>query len=172
MVEWKCASCGVAHDKLPASVEWQKPYDYFAASPEEQESFVRVSEDLCHLGDERHFLRVELTLPVVDHQEPLILRVWAGVGGQNFWRYAEFLENVADEPDPPRLPAFFCGVVHGFAENELLWSKIWLHVRRGNLPEVCVDSDHILAAALQNGVSVAFAESIIGSLKRQPSNHQ
>jgi hypothetical protein len=166
MAEWQCATCGKVHGELPRSFSWSRPYDYFAASEEDRASLVCVSDDLCHIGDQLHFLRCTLSLPVRDHGTTLIFGLWVGVDKTNFYRYVHYLRYEDSEPDPPPLHGALSAALPGVDPDGVLWSEVLVHVQRDNrVPEVqIVDSANPLFDLQQSGVTADYWHSVVREL--------
>ena len=78
----------------------------------------------------------------------------------------ESLANERAEPDLPPIYGALCGVLPDYSSEEVLWSEIRIHIRRGGLiPSVEIhDSSHPLYSLQQEGATLEYWHQVVGSL--------
>jgi hypothetical protein len=163
---WRCATCGKGHPGLPTSFSWERPYDFFLLEEAERSSFVRISDSLSHIADDRHFVRCNLTLPVIGSEQELLLGIWVGISKHNFDTLRDFWAREAAYPDPPPLYGVVSGVLPGVDPDRTLWSEVRLNIRRGGLvPALQVEDEANPLYALQHsGITAEYLHSFVKEL--------
>ena len=163
---WQCAECGRSHSDLPTSFSWELPYEYFLLNEQEKATFVEISDSLCHIADDRHFVRCNLSLPIQGTSQELLLGIWIGVSKTNFYRLQEFWADESAQPDPPPLFGVISGVLPGVDPDRTLWTEIRLEVRRNGLvPAIHVDDPaNPLFPMQQSGISQEYLHAFVREL--------
>lgn len=153
---WACATCGEAHDDLPA-VAFPAPLAWAQASEQQQADDFDLTSDTCIWRNdegEHYFVRGVLDLPLTDREGVLSFGVWTSLSRDNFFRYLPTFEdeNDADRVDMPPMFGWFSNSLPGYPETLSL--KCMVHVRTGGLRPLIEleETDHPLAVAQREGI--------------------
>jgi hypothetical protein len=161
---WICATCGQAHDELPA-VGFPAPLAWEMASEQERAEEFDLTTDTCIWKEEHFFVRACLDLPFNDHEGAFQFGVWTTLSRENFFLYLDTF----DEADPGELPpmfGWFSNSLPGYPETLNL--KCTLHARpKGLRPLIELEAtDHPLSREQQEGIpfsqAVAYAHEHLG----------
>lgn len=166
---YQCGHCGKEHGDLPRFFEWKLPADYFDLDEKGKSTFVQVNDHMCHIADEKHFIKCELAVPIIGEPEYMLgFITWAGVSPDNFYMYKQFRENEDAEPDPPELlPGFLCGLIPGY--DDALWDPIWFAVLRGDpIPYIKItDPESMLFKLANEGGTRDYWHEVVQKLMPQ-----
>jgi hypothetical protein len=149
-MSYVCSCCGEVHDDLP-DLAFDKPA-YLTDVPESEHGLrLKLSEDLCVVDDEFHFIRGVIEIPIHDQNETLGIGVWVSQKQENFIAYKNNF-------DTPNIGPFF-----GWLSNDFVYGgertlnlKTMAYFRgQGLRPRIEIEpTDHPLAWAQKDGVSL------------------
>jgi hypothetical protein len=159
-------NCGETHEEIPA-FGFTSPICYEGLTKEEQEEIAELSTDFCVItypDQTDRFIRTTLTIPINDACDDLDYGIWVSLSEKSFNEYkSEFKDNKEGR------------VYFGMISNEISdygESVLGLHVNvntrsGGSRPEISVHRiEHQLILDLENGISLAEAESRIERMKK------
>ncbi len=96
--EFACAHCGERHEGVPFSYGTPAPdywSDQLASDPESM-----LSDDLCVIRGEHHFVRTRLVIPVHDAEQDFEWGIWASLSTASFARMIALWETPGRESEP------------------------------------------------------------------------
>ena len=141
-------------------VAFALPYDIAALDAEERDRRTKISRDLCHIDEQRFFLRGVLEVPVHDDaDEPLRFGVWAEVENAVVARYIE-LYRVDARDETPALGKL-ANAIRGYPD--LLGHPLVVRFSTAKeRPRLLLDpSDHPLAIDQRDGIGLERLELIV-----------
>jgi hypothetical protein len=158
MPKYRCASCDLEHDDIPA-FHFDRPSDYWAVPEEKRDTDVHLTSDSCVIADRFFFVHGCLEIPIIDHDQVLTFGVWLSLKEDNFliWQDCYELDHRA------HIGPFFgwlCSRLPIYPDTIHL--KTMVHLRdHGIRPRVELDqTDHPLAIAHHEGITIATAMDI------------
>lgn len=86
--KYKCGICGNQHEGSP-SFTYRWPHEYEILSKKQREELARISNDLCIIENEDHFIKVNLEIPIQGYDKGFLWGVWISVSKENFQKYYE-----------------------------------------------------------------------------------
>ena len=168
--EFRCSTCGEAHDELPA-LGFLSPFYYDTLNEKDKKEIADLSSDFCvitHKDQIDRFIRTTLTIPINEVCEDLDYGIWVSLSEKSFNEYkTEFKDNAEGK-------TYF-----GMISNEIpdyKESTLGLHVnvstRSGGIrPELSIHKiEHDLISDLENGISIKEAEKRIERMKKTLHN--
>jgi hypothetical protein len=155
-MSYQCACCGKTHEELP-DIGFAKPEHYFDVPPEERGDRIQLTNDICVIDNQYYFIRGVIKIPVNDGETYFGIGVWISQKKENF-------ENYQQHPDSSEIGPYFgwlCSDIPEFGNTLSL--KTEAHFQNGNLrPWIKLQtSDHPLAVAQQEGISLARAWEVV-----------
>lgn len=165
-ISFVCRSCDETHDGVPLVWGPDAPTLYQQLSAKERADRAFLSTDQCIVDDEHHFMRAELTIPIIGSELSFVWLVWVSQSHDNFFKLADQWEMTGRETEPPTfgwlsssLPLY----------PETLNMKTMLHQRQvGIRPYVEIEpSEHPLAVEQKNGITMQTAEDYAARLLHQ-----
>ncbi len=159
--QYKCTQCEDLHTGFPV-VRFLRPEVCLAIPKEKRSSREEITDNVCILDGEHHFVRCDLEIPVIGTRETLTLSVWGTLSEANFRLY----ELHRDDSDRARLGPFFSWLSSRLDTDEypdtLNLACRMLIREPGKHPLLVVQSeDHHLARDQQNGIPFAKALRIV-----------
>jgi hypothetical protein len=156
-VTYRCTTCGGEHDGLP-DLGIDHPDPYLDVPESERAERTTFTPDRCTLRDEdgeHYFIRGVIYIPVHGEHEPFGIGAWVSQSKANFDRYA------ASEDMGPTFGWLVNRIAHYEETTYLL--KTRAHFRGRELrPSIELEpTDHPLAVAQRNGISMAEAWTIV-----------
>jgi len=94
---FKCATCGKIHQKLPRSFAADFPDMYANMKREEKDVRAIIGSDQCVVDQQWFFVRGCLEIPVIGSTEPFIWGLWASVREEVFDEVSESWEEAGRE---------------------------------------------------------------------------
>lgn len=158
---WTCRRCGKQYNTLPLDVAFKAP-DYWFQIPEaEREQRGKLGPDACVI-DEDLFVRGCLEIPIVDRDDRFVFGTWVSVSRESFKRILELW--TADDLDDEQ-PKFgwFSNQVSAYPKTLNLKTNLFLRDRNGRPLIELEPTDHPLAMAQREGITVAQVEEIIAA---------
>ena len=151
----KCAVCGEEHDELPdigsaAPDQWRDELDDADNS--------LLTEDLCIVDGEDHFIRGVLEIPLVDRDDCFGWGVWVSLKKENFEIYREHFDSDAIGP----FFGWLSTAIGYFAETTLNLLTTVKFVGGGARPRIFVNEcDHQLRLDQRSGITLEAAWRIV-----------
>ncbi|MGI9422826.1 MAG: DUF2199 domain-containing protein [Hyphomicrobiaceae bacterium] len=160
--EFECRTCGETHRGMP-SFGPDAPDSYYAVPEPERGARCDLGSDDCVIDEEAFFVRGCLQVRVHSLSEPFVWLVWCSLSLESFKKWIETYEQKKRSEVGP----FF-----GWLNTQLpfypntLNLKTMVHLRDDFLrPTVEVEpTEHPLAIAQRDGISVREAEELVSSL--------
>ena len=163
--KFTCATCGEVHEGSPSfSYKW--PHHYEVLNDDDRNEIAKISDDLCVINDEDHFIRVILEIPIHGYIDGFMWGVWVSVSEENFWKYHENFDSKEYEDT---YFGWFCNVLPYYPET--LHLKTNAHIKPGSQrPSLDLElTDHPLTIDFNNGISweraVEIAEEAMHGIK-------
>jgi hypothetical protein len=100
---YHCQTCGKFHEGLPFDYGYDAPYYWHTIPEDEREKRARLTSDFCVIEDRDFFVRGRLPIPVIGHEQNLVLGVWVSLSQKNFTRVRELWSS----PECANEPAYF-----------------------------------------------------------------
>jgi hypothetical protein len=135
------------------------PYHWFALPEAERENRAELTDDLCTIDGEQHFVRGCLEIPVKDFARPFVWGVWVSVSGASLQRILELWDATDVSREPPRT-GWLCSWIRGYPEPKEVRCRI--HLRSGSLrPRIMLQpSDYPLAIEQYDGITLERVKEI------------
>jgi hypothetical protein len=153
---WRCATCDLEHHGLfdlgsAAPDPW--PHQRSPSGPPfDPNNF--LSDDFCVIEARDFFIRGVLPIEVAGTDETFSFGVWSSLSEKNFRRYVSTFND--DPPLQEEAPWFgwFCNELKGFPSTHGLACDVWLRGGRQRPVLRLRESDHPLAVAQRDGISL------------------
>ena len=163
-MSYTCSCCGRTHEGLP-DVAFDRPVYAHDVPEGERAERVHLTDDLCVLDGEDHFIRGVIEIPIPGHPETLGIGVWVSQKSENYRVYVEHFDSAEIGP-------FF-----GWLSNEIepyaptLNLKTMAHFRAGGLrPSILLEpTEHPLAVDQREGISLDRAWEIVHAYLDPPA---
>ena len=164
---WICVGCGGSHDELPLSYRTGPPVLWTTLPPEIRERSV-LDDELCVVrplrGDDAHFIRANLEIPVVDADGAVFAwTVWCSLSRENFKAALGAWDRPGREGAAPMF-GWFSSELSPYPSTLNLPTMI--HTRPvGQRPTVELEpSTHPLAVEQRNGITMRRVEEIAAAV--------
>lgn len=152
--DWRCPTCGQAHENLPAATS-KAPLVWEIASDAERAADFELTSDFCVWKLEHFFIRACLEIPCTDRDgEVLNFGVWTSLSRESFQRYHEAFET-QPATAPPTMFGWLSNSLPGYPETLNL--KCNVHPRTDGLrPLIELQAcDHPLYLQQRDGLTFA-----------------
>ena len=144
-----CATCGDLHEG-PPSFGYKWPHHYAVLSEDDRKELATISDDLCIINDQDHFIRVILEIPIHGYEEGFLWGVWVSVSAENYWKYHE---NFASPDYRDTYFGWFCNRLTYYPETLHLKTRVCIKPG-GQRPVIELEStEHPLSIDYHNGIS-------------------
>lgn len=156
---WTCSCCGRTFDTLPMDYGFAGPRNWFGLPEAERSTRAKLTDDICVIDEEEHYIRGCLEIPVSDSSETLIWGVWVSVSGESFRYILDRWNSPIPEDEPPRF-GWLCTWIDGYPEPQQIRCHVFL--RSGNLrPRIVLQpTDYPLAVEPHSGITMSRAKEI------------
>ncbi|WP_033340466.1 DUF2199 domain-containing protein [Catenuloplanes japonicus] len=162
MTAYDCARCGERHDGVPFSYGTTAPAYWSDDLASDRDSM--LSDDLCVIKGEHHFVRARLVIPVHDAEHDFTWGIWTSLSRESFTRMTSLRETPGRESES----SYF-----GWLSTELpvyphstINIKLRVHTAPlGEQPHVLTEpTGHPLAVEQHHGISTARVHEIASLL--------
>lgn len=144
-----CATCGDVHEGSPG-YGYQWPHYYEVLSELDRVELATISDDLCIINDQDHFIRVVLEIPIHGYEEGFLWGAWVSVSKENFRKYQKNFDS-ADYRDT--YFGWFCNRLPYYPETLHLKTKACIEPG-GQRPAIALEyTDHPLSLDYHNGIT-------------------
>ena len=164
---FKCATCGKIHQKLPRSFAADFPDMYANMKREEKDVRAIIGSDQCVVDQQWFFIRGCLEIPVVDSTEPFIWGLWASVREHVFDEISESWEEEGRESIRGPFKGRLANSLSLYAETLNVKVRIVIQALATRPLFVVEQPEHPLAIEQQNGISQERARETASLLLHQ-----
>jgi hypothetical protein len=135
------------------------PRNWFGLTEAERTTRARLTDDICTIDENEHYVRGCLEIPVADSSEDLIWGVWVSVSEESL-RYilSEWNAQIAED-EPPRF-GWLSTWISGYPEPHEIRCHVF--IRSGNLRPLIVlqPTDYPLAIEQHQGITLERVKQI------------
>jgi len=164
---FKCATCGKIHQKLPRSFAADFPDMYANMKREEKDVRAIIGSDQCVVDQQWFFVRGCLEIPVVGSTEPFIWGLWASVREEVFDEVSESWEEAGREGTRGPFKGRLANSLSVYPDTLNLKIKIQIQPVATRPLFVVEQPEHPLAIEQQNGISEERAQETASLLLHQ-----
>jgi len=166
-MKWKCKSCGEEHDELPICFGFHPPWSMFV-EPDEFEDRVALTEDTCIIDDDQFFIRGNIKIPILKHDELFEYSVWSSLSAEDYAHATQRWDEPDRHKDPPYAGQLMTPIA-GYPDTLKLKLKIQTQPC-GFVPLITLEkSQHPLALEQLNGISIARWHEIAEFMLHPPA---
>jgi hypothetical protein len=142
------------HPLLPLSYSVKYPLAAGAVPPDEVDTRITLTPDLCVIDERFHYVRGRFAIPIHGLDEPFIWGCWARISPQDFYKTHQ-LWNDPERVDEPAYEGLLNSdlPLYGNTRNLPVWVRTMPVGRRPHFAPV--DGAHPLAVEVRLGISMA-----------------
>jgi hypothetical protein len=176
-IKYSCSCCGQEHAEWPA-LTYISPTNYERLTQADKDNLGKLTSDLCtihHADQIDRFIRVTMSLKVIDHCEDLEYGLWVSLSEESFNDYSD---NYHNENHVASYFGWLCNDLPDYDFNDSIPTTVT--TRTGNQrPEIIPheDFEHAFTKDYYNGITKLEAERRIRAMldlieQRNNSNHK
>ncbi len=156
---WTCSCCGQSFNTLPMDYAFAAPRNWFGLTEAERTTRAKLTDDICTIDGNEHYVRGCLEIPVSDSSESLIWGVWVSISEDSLRYILSGWNAQIAEDEPPRF-GWLSTWISGYPEPREIRCQVF--IRSGNLrPRIVLQpTDYPLAIEQHQGITLERVKQI------------